>query len=100
MRSGPAPILPQGQTQSEIVDETATPSPRARSAHHPQQPHRSTRPLWMSVFIFSVICSTLAWEGKEGKLRGGQARDSAASGRRRGQDAKTPYLKMEPADTH
>lgn len=27
-------------------------------------PHLSTNPLWMLVFIFSVRCSTLAWENK------------------------------------
>lgn len=38
------------------------PPPRALWAR--PQPYRSTRPRWISVFIFSVMCSTLACRGR------------------------------------
>lgn len=46
---------------------TQVPLPGVREP--PAEPHRSTRPLWMSVFIFSVMCSTLACGGDTRRQR-------------------------------
>lgn len=45
------------------VPAVAWADPPAGAQARPR-PHRSTRPRWISVFIFSVMCSTLACRDK------------------------------------
>lgn len=52
-------VDPTARVWKHLPREAWADPPPAGAQAHPR-PHRSTRPLWISVFIFSVMCSTLA----------------------------------------